>query len=151
MKLFKRNMNALKNRHRNKIWTDKAAEKIAIFLLGTQEKFSSSMNRIVSKMPVTKLKIALLFFCLLGGGFSIYLVVISIVHPDPKGMKVNKIEILKHTDQTIKIPESSIVISDEMYKNIQGYKRYMDSLGLSIPPGLMDSIKVLEDIYHSQK
>jgi hypothetical protein len=42
-------------------------------------------------------------------------------------------------------------VPDEMYQNIQEYKRYMDSLGEPIRPSLLDSIKILEEIYSQQK
>lgn len=143
---------AVKNRNRTNSWTDKAAGKIAGFFLGVQKRFSDAMNRIVAKASTKKLKFGLVIFCLLSGGFSVYLIVSSIIRPGGPGIKVNKIDIPIREDQSVrKVADSANFISDAMYQNIQRYKRYMDSMGFSIRPGLLDSIKELEDIYHSQK
>jgi hypothetical protein len=66
--------------------------------------------------------------------------------------QVKQVDAPKHFDKTgSEINEPENYVSEEMYQEIQDYKKYMDSLGLTIRPGLMDSINILESIYHSQK
>ncbi len=135
-------------------WTDKAATKIANAGIWLQTKFANTMNKNVSKIPARKLKTALIVFCLLGGGFSIYLISHAIFGADKKQqpIEVKQMTSPKHFDKTgSEINEPENYISDEMYREIQEYKHDMDSLGQPIRPGLMDSIKILEQIYHSQK
>ncbi len=139
---------------KNSPWTDNAAGKIASAGIWVQTKFANTMNKNVSKIPGRKLKTVLIVFCLLGGGFSIYLVSHAIFGADKKQQpfEVKQMNSPKHFDKTgSEINEPENYISDEMYREIQEYKHYMDSLGQPIRPGLMDSIKILEQIYHSQK
>lgn len=135
-------------------WTDKAAGKIAGAGIKLQTKFSNAMNKLVSKMPQKKLKAVLVVFCVLSGGFSIYLAAHAIFGTDKKqpSFEVKQMDVPKHYNRTgSEVNEGDQRISEEIYRDIQEYKRYMDSLGKPIRPGLMDSIRVLEEIYHSQK
>ncbi len=112
------------------------------------------MNKYISKIPARKLKTVLVVFCLLGGGFSIYLITHAIFGTDKKQVpiEVKQMNSPKHFDKTgSEINEPENYITDEMYREIQEYKHSMDSLGHPIRPGLMDSIKILEQIYHSHK
>ncbi|MBN8878073.1 MAG: hypothetical protein J0I32_11040 [Sphingobacteriales bacterium] len=135
-------------------WTDKAAGKIAGAGIKLQTKFAHVMNKRVSKIPQQKLKTVLVAFCLLSGGFSIYLAANAIFGTENKqpSFEVKKMDVPKHFNKTgseINEPENSI--SHEMYREIQEYKKYMDSLKQPIRPGLLDSIRILENIYHSQQ
>jgi hypothetical protein len=38
-------------------------------------------------------------------------------------------------------------LPEDIYREIQEYRYYMDSIGESIRPGLQDSMRVLEEIY----
>lgn len=134
-------------------WTDKAAGRIAGAGIKLQTKFAEAMNKRTSKLSNQKLKIALVIFCLSSGGFSIYLAGNAIFSKDKNqpAIEVKPIHVPKHYDKTgSEINEPDNYISDELYHEIQEYKRYMDSLGNPIRPGLQDSIKLLEQIYHSQ-
>jgi len=57
---------------------DKVAAKVAKLLLKIQVKFSEFMSACVSKVSPKRLRLLLFFFCVLGGGFSIYLITSSI-------------------------------------------------------------------------
>ena len=134
-------------------WTDKAAGKIAGAGIKLQTKFAEAMNKRTSKLSNQKLKIALVIFCVCGGGFSIYLAGNAVFSKDKNqpALEVKPIHVPKHYDKTgSEINEPDNYISDELYREIQEYKRYMDSLGQPIRRGLQDSIKLLEQIYHSQ-
>lgn len=135
-------------------WTDKAAGKIAGAGIKLQTKFAKTMNRFISNMPGRKLKLLLFAFCFISGGFSVYLAANAIWGKDKEqpAIEVKPINIPRHYNKTgSEINESENYIPEELYGDIQEYKRYMDSLGQPIRPGLLDSIQILEQIYHSQK
>lgn len=134
-------------------WTDRAAGKIASAGIKLQTKFAEAMNKRTSRLSNQKLKIVLVTFFLSSGGFSIYLASHAIFGKDKSqpAIEVKPIHVPQHYDKTgSEINEPDSYISDELYHEIQEYKRYMDSLGQPIRPSLQDSIKVLEQIYHSQ-
>ena len=66
-------------------------------------------------------------------------------------MNVTPMKVPKHIDKTgSEGREPEKFVGDEMYQAIQHYKRQMDSLRIPIRPGLLDSMRVLEQIYQSQ-
>lgn len=144
--------------------SDKVAGKIAGVGLKVQTKFSEGMNKLFANMPMKNLKMLLIVFCMGCGGYSIYLIANAIFSVDKKqpSFKVDRVDVPKHFDRTgdeIIPPES--YVDEETYRQLQGFKRYMDSLKtnksklydsiLIARPGLMDSVLVLEQIYNSQK
>lgn len=135
-------------------WTDKAAGKIAGAGIKLQVKFAKAMNKQVSKVPQQKLKTILVVFCLLSGGFSIYLAAHAVFGPKTKQVpvKVEQMHIPQHYNRSgSEVNETGNYVDGTLYREIQEYKHYMDSLGQPIRPGLLDSIKILEQIYHSHK
>ena len=123
---------------------NKVAEKIAGGILRFQNAISSRMNRLKS------LKLILICFCVLSGSLSIYFFVSAIVSKPRQKIKIDHIRtprpIYESTEEMYdeKIP-------DEIYRSIQEYKRYMDSTGEPIRPGLADSMRTLEEMYLQQK
>lgn len=135
-------------------WTDKAADKIAHACLGLQTNISKWMNKQISMLSNKSIKIGLILFSLVSGGFSIYLALNAILGDVKKQtvFEVKRINTLKHFDKTgTEIGERINYVSEQLYQELQLYKQYMDSTGQSIRKGLSDSIEVLEQIYHSQK
>ena len=66
------------------------------------------------------------------------------------GGKIDNVHVPEHFDKSgDEIMENPVSV--EMYQQIQEYKRYMDSLGEPIRPSLLDSIKILEEIYLQQQ
>lgn len=133
---------------------DKAAEKIAGAGISMQTTFATTMNKHVSNIPQRKLKFILVAFCLLAGGFSLYLAGEAIVgtHQVKTVFEVKPIHIPKHYNKTgSEVNETENLIPDAFYQELQQYKRSMDSLGQPIRKGLADSIQALEEIYLSQK
>lgn len=129
---------------------DKVAGKIAGGLIKVQNKFSDAMNKLVSKITRKTMKVWLGMFCLISGGLSIYFFVNAIVSKPKTSIKVDTIRIPKYFDKSgDEIMENPV--PDEMYQNIQEYKKYMDSLGEPIRPSQLDSIKILEKIYLQQQ
>jgi len=134
-------------------WQDKAANKIAGTGIKLQRKFSTMMNKIFQGMPVSKVKIFFTLFCLASGGYSIYLAAHAVFGSSKRrpAHKVEQVSVPKHFDQKENDEvRSKQSVTDEMYQEIQGYKRYMDSIGRPIRQSLLDSITLLEEIYHSQ-
>ncbi len=122
---------------------DKVAGKIAGGLILLQTKFSDRMNKLKN------LKGLLIGFCVLSAGLSIYFFVDAIVSKPKARFSIDQVKVPKHFDKSgDEIMESEM--PDDIYQQIQDYKNYMDSLGLPIRPGLMDSIRILEEIYLQQ-
>jgi hypothetical protein len=134
-------------------WQDKAAGKIAHAAVKVQRKFSMAMNKIFHDMPVNKVKIFFALLCLASGGYSIYLAAHAVFGPSSKmtTVEVENVRVPQYFDQKDNdLITSKQSVTGEMYQEIQGYKRYMDSMGRPIRQSLLDSIILLEEIYHSQ-
>ena len=151
--MFKRKRNK-ETQHSGENWTDKAAGKMAGAGIKLQTKFANNINKIFSGMPQQRLKRVLVGFCIISGGFSIYLAGHAILGTNKKqpAFEVKPIHVPRHYNKTgSEVSEGDQRIPDELYRDIQEYKRYMDSLGQPIRPGLMDSIRILEQIYQQQR
>jgi hypothetical protein len=144
---------------------DKAAKSIAGFLLKIQSRFSDFMNASTKNIPAKNIKIILIAFCLFGGGFSIYLIGEAILKPDKeqKEYKIDQVNVPKYYDRNGNEElEADQYVDQETYQRIEAFERYMDSLAqnttgrtihdsiLIVRPGLMDSLKMLKEIYQSQ-
>ena len=130
-------------------WKDKAAGRIANAGMKLQRKFSDMMDKLLLTIPTGKLKMIVVMFCLCAGGFSIYLIANAIVSKPRSPVKIDNVHVPKHFDKAgDEIMESNI--DSSLYQQIQEYKRYMDSTRQAIRPSLLDSIKLLEEIYLSQ-
>ncbi len=135
-------------------WTDKAAGKIAGAGIKVQAKFASGMNRVFATISMKKMKSFLVLSSIVCGGYSVYLIAHAIFGSDLQqpSFKVKQMNIPKHLNRNgSEVNEPGDHVSDEVFFEIQRHKRYMDSMKMDIRPGLMDSIKVLEQIYQSQK
>lgn len=123
---------------------DKVAQKVAQGILKVQTSFSNRMNKL------KYLKLFLIWFCFISGSLSIYFFVDAIVSKPKVKIKIDHISsprpIYEHDEEMYnnKIP-------DEIYKQIQAYKRYADSTGEIIRPGLADSMRILEEMYLQQQ
>ena len=101
-------------------------------------------------MTIKKVKMWLAAFCIVSGGLSVYFFVNALVSKPKHVFKIDNVHVPEHFDKSgDEIMENPV--PDDMYQNIQEYKRYMDSLGEPIRPSLLDSIKILEEIYSQQK
>lgn len=123
---------------------DKVAQKIAGGILHFQSAFSNRMNRLKS------LKLILICFCVISGGLSIYFLIDAIVTKPKPRIRIDHIR----TPQPLYEPSEELYderIPDEIYYDIQAYRRYMDSTGEAIRPGLLDSMRTLEEMYLQQQ
>lgn len=145
------------------VMTDKVAEKIARIFIRIQKLFANKMNKAFGNMNNRRLKITLILFCLVAGGYSLYLIVNSITtHPKADSvLQIEQANIPKHFDKTgEETVEHESYVDEHTYRQIQIFKAYMDSLEVTkspvydsivtARPYLMDSIQALEQLHYSQ-
>ena len=123
---------------------DKLAGKIAGGILRVQGFVSDRMNRF------QYLKLLLICFCVLSAGLSAYFLVDAIESKPKQKIRIDRIS----SPQPMYEPSEDLfdeTIPDDIYQGIQEYKRYMDSTGEAIRPGLADSMRVLEEMYLQQQ
>jgi hypothetical protein len=143
--------------------SDKVAGKIANGLLRLQTLFANKMHRLFRNSSIRKLKISLVLFCIIVGGHSIHTTYNSLNTDKAKSnLEINHIQTSKHiNDAGNDYKTDNTDVSDETYWRIIKFKQHMDSLKqtsnkrydsiLHARPGLMDSVRMLEEIYQSQK
>ncbi len=129
---------------------DKVAGKIAGVFIKIQVGFAKMMNKYFGTMKTQHIKLWLLAFCIISGGLSIYFFAEAIVSkPKPK-FRIDQVRVPKHFDKSgDEVMEN--VLPEDIFRQIQDYKRHMDSIGEPIRPGLADSMRVLEEIYFQQQ
>ena len=130
--------------------TDKVAGKIAGGIVTIQTLFSKRMNKVAGNMTIQRIKLFLVVFCLTSGGLSIYFIISSLASTTANPMKIERVRMPAHLNKAgDEIMEHSM--SPDIYQQLQDYKHYMDSLREPIRPSLLDSIKLLEQIYLQQQ
>src|SRR5437762_4086269 len=108
--------------------SDKLANIIVHKTILMQTRWASFMQRKVEKLSLKSKKNFLLSFSLLTFGYSVYLIAQSLTgHIYKQAFSVTPIHIPKHIIQK----KNSAVISEKEYQQIQIYKKYMDSCGLT--------------------
>lgn len=129
---------------------DKVAGKIAGVFILMQTKFSNAMSKQFNGVPVKRMKLFLLCFCMISGGLSLYFLVNALVSKPKPSFKIDQVRMPQHFDRSgDEVMEG--VMPEDIYQQIQEYRRYMDSLGEPIRPGLQDSMRILEEIYLQQQ
>jgi hypothetical protein len=129
---------------------DKLAQKIAGGFVLVQTKFSDMMNKQFANMPTRRLKVFLIAFCVFSGGLSLYFFVSAIVTQPRPGFKIDPIKVPQHFDRSgDEMMENEM--PEDVYREIQQYRYYMDSIGEPIRPGLQDSMRLLEELYWQQQ
>lgn len=129
---------------------DKVAGKIAGGFIWLQTKFGDWMNKIFTRMNRKKLKIILTTFCIVSGGLSLYFFVDAIVSKPKAKFKIDLVRMPQHFDKSGDEVMENVMPTD-IYEQIQDYKKYMDSIGQPIRPGMLDSMRILEEIYLQQQ
>lgn len=129
---------------------DKLARKIAGGFVLVQTKFSDMMNKQLANMSTKRLKALLIAFCVFSGGLSLYFFVSAIVTQPKKGFKIDPIKVPEHFGRSgDEVMENEM--PEDVYREIQQYRYYMDSIGEPIRPGLEDSMRILEELYWQQQ
>src|SRR5690349_21840656 len=136
----------IKNEPKENPLQDKVAGRIAGFFILLQTKFADTMNKRFGSIQMKKIKTALFVFCFISGGLSIYFFIEAIVSKPKAKFRIEQVRVPKHFDKSGDgVMESAM--PDDIYQQIQDYRRYMDSIGEAIRPGLQDSMRILEQIY----
>lgn len=147
MKMFKRRKH---NEPNQNPLQDKVAGKIAGFFILLQTKFSNVMDKRFNKLPVQRMKLFLLGFCVLSGGLSIYFLVSALTAKPKSTFKIDQVRMPQHFDRSgDEVMEG--VMPEDIYQQIREYRHYMDSTGQTIRPGLQDSMRILEEMYLQQQ
>lgn len=124
--------------------TDKLATKIAAKILFVQSWVSGQMNK------MKYLKLFLICFCVMSAGISSYVLIDAIVSKPKSKIRIDHIKTPKPIYETDEEMYDNKIL-DEVYQQIQDYKKFADSTGEKIRPGLADSMRILEDMYLEQQ
>lgn len=137
MKLF--------NRNTGEAFADKAAQGVAGGILKMQRGFSERM----SKWSVSwKRKGQIIFLAVVSCVF-VSLSVVAIVRPFTTSYTTERPAPIKVVRPAA--VDASPRITDEEFQRIQQFKSRLDSAIIQQRPGLMDSIRMVEELYYSQK
>lgn len=142
--------------------TDKAAIKMASAMESLQRLFARKMNQLFSMMSIKKAKRVLILFTVLGGGYSLYLIYGALTMAKTKNrFPVEHISPPEHLLKTGTEATEGNGVEEKTFQDIQVYKAFLDSVKSGNPsfyhdmmaehPGLLDSMRLLEQLYYSQK
>lgn len=143
--------------------TDKVATGIVTRCIRLQEKWANYMQQKTNRLSPKRKKYSLVLFCALSVGCSMYLIIGSFAGSASKDFNVASIHVPVHSTQTgEETTRSFLLITRKEFERIEQFRQYVDSLGgsaagmkvrdslLSLRPGLMDSIRVIENLYQLQ-
>jgi hypothetical protein len=126
---------------------DKIAARIVSKTLRFQTRWANFMQNKSERLSIKTKKYFLIFFSILTVTYSCCIIIQSFTGKPKPDFSVTKI----HLPATIHEENKPPPVSDKEYLQIERYKKYMDSSGLQIRPGLADSILQIENIYKSTK
>jgi hypothetical protein len=142
---------------------DRLAIRIARAVIKIQTLFSLFLSKRTANLSARHLKLIVIFFSTCWFAVSIYFIETAFVNDNPYTtvhISHLKTPFLVNGRLREKL-NTAIIITDEEYKEMQQFRKYMDSLQqcskqnydsiLSGRPGLMDSVTLLEQIYNQQK
>lgn len=127
--------------------TDKVANLIVRKAIFLQTRWANFMQCKAERLSLKTKKYFLIFFSILTGTYSCFIIVQSFTGQPKKAFTITNIHLPKTIHEENKPPP----VSEREYLQIERYKKYMDSCGLTIRAGLADSIKQFETIYESSK
>lgn len=128
-----------------------------------QRKWANYLNKKAGKYNKRSKQICLALFCLLAGGSSICIAIRAVESPSGK-LRGEKMSVPGYAmgSDTVSAFQPTAVLTEKQYRNIQRFKKYMDSLQttkagkvkydsiLTSRPGLTDSIDFIEQVYQWQ-
>ena len=130
-----------------------AADKIAARIVGKtmqlQTRWAEFMQRKADLLSVKSQKYLLIIFSALTVTYSCCIIIHSFSPGYKSTISITAIRMPKHVIEEKKANIS--IMSEKEYNRIENYKKYMDSCGLQVRPGLADSIRRIEIIYQSSK
>ena len=142
---------------------ERIARSVVVKFLRIQLGWAMFMQRHTERLSHKWKVIMLLIFCLCSGGFSLLFIARSFSGPAAISYKLSQFKTPQHIGKSGDEKTKSIAaVTQAEYEKIQHFKKFMDSLArnpsgkkiyadiLNDRPGLMDSIILIENIYHSQ-
>lgn len=144
------------------VGNDKVAKGIAGFILKLNSGFAKCMNECTAKLSSSTMKVALIVFLSFGTSLSFYFIVAAFVKEEPsKSIEFDRISMPRNFEQSgDERVQHGFLITKEEYKEMKRFVHYMDSLQKSKSaiydsitlnrPGMMDSVKELEQFYEQQ-
>lgn len=142
---------------------DRVLRQMVNSCLRLQTSWAQWMGERTEHLSNKTLHCLLLVFIVLAGGYSIHLIGQSFSGHQTNAFSVTPIKKPKHVLQSrddVSLPY--MIVRETNYQRIIQFRRYMDSLARSPTgkamhdnillsrPGLQDSIRLIEKIYHSQ-
>lgn len=144
-------------------FADKVATGIVTKCIRVQSKWADYMQRGTEGLSRKAKKWCLVLFCLFSIGCSLYLLIESFTGASKESLIVAPINVPKYSTQTGEETTRSLhLITKKEFERFARFHHYVDSLGrnatgakirdslLSLRPGLMDSIRVIEKLYQLQ-
>ena len=108
---------------------NKLAIRLVQHCLKIQEKWATFLQSKTNKLSCRIKMVGFVFFCLLSGGYSIYLVTHNFTRHSQKANLFSSIKFFSPVSQTkIKNLPPAIVISPEEFKTLQRLQHWQDSL-----------------------
>lgn len=160
MYLFKNKKKELRQENN---FPDKVAAGIVQKCIKLQLRWADFMQQKTEKFSLKARKWGLLLFCCLSAGCSLYLVVESLRSNKKPVLAPSLIQVPIHSTRTgEENTQSILLITKGEYQKIERFRLYVDSLGRSPQgaatrdsllfhrPGLMDSIRAIENLYRLQ-
>lgn len=141
---------------------DTIANNIAQKCIKFQEQSATYMQRKSERLSDQAKKFVLVLFFLLSCGYCLYLISEGFFNSKSKTFSIAPIKIPEHLSKAGDKNKGTVIVSKAEYERIHRFKLYMDSLArnasdkrlyesiLSRRPGLMDSIRVIENLYQLQ-
>ena len=139
---------------------DKVAKGVAGFFLSVQSRFAAFMSSKTNTLSIKAKWFWLGIYCVVFGGFSVY-AFMGTFGENKKALEPSPVSFPKYYDQTaIEIKEP--YVSKKDIERISRFRQFIDSLRrspegkivydsiLKTRPGLMDSVRAIEQIYYSQ-
>ena len=139
---------------------DKVAKGIAEFILKMNSGFARYMKKLTAKLSSSTMKVFLIVFLAFGTTLSFYFVIASFITDEHlKTFRIDRISIPRNVEKDgDESAQQPTAITMKEYDEMKGFTHYMDSLKgsrksdsiLLNRPGLMDSVKMLQQIYEQQ-
>lgn len=152
-----------KEKQDSNAFADKVAASIVTKCIRVQGKWADYIQRKTNRLSLKMRKYGLVLFCLLSVGCSLYLIIESFTGSSNKNFGATPIHMPVHSIQTgEEATRSFLLITKKEFERIERFLHYVDSLGgsvagmkirdsiLSLRPGLMDSIRIIENLYQIQ-
>jgi hypothetical protein len=142
---------------------DRIANSIGLKYIKVQVQCATFLQQKSERLSGKVKKLLLVMFLLLSCGYSLYLIIESFLIDKNKSFSITAIRFLKQTRNAVdENTQASEIFSEAEYERITRFRVHMDSLAKSATgkmlydsilnkrPGLMDSIRVIHEMYKAK-